>query len=61
MCKILLSINPEHVYNILCEKKIYEYRKNAAKRPIDGIIIYCTQPVKKVVGYANVDKIIEGN
>lgn len=47
--KILISINPEHVENILNESKKYEYRKIAAKQDISSIIIYETTPVKRVV------------
>ena len=59
MCEILLSINPEHVENIFNGKKIYEYRKTSAKRKIDKIYIYCTHPVKKIVGVVDVDDVIE--
>ena len=38
--KILISINPEHVQNIIKGIKKYEYRKIAAKQDISSIIIY---------------------
>ena len=47
--KILISINPEHVQNIIAGIKKYEYRKIAAKQDISSIIIYETTPVKKIV------------
>lgn len=47
--KILISINPEHVENIINGTKKYEYRKIAAKQDISSIIIYETTPVKRVV------------
>jgi len=50
MCKMLLSINPEHVENILRGGKTYEYRKILCKRKVDKIVIYSTCPVKRVVG-----------
>lgn len=59
MCEILLSINPEHVENIFKGNKKYEYRKIKCKRKIDKIIIYSTHPVMKVVGEAEVERIIE--
>lgn len=59
MCKIILSINPEHVENIFNGNKKYEYRKNKCKQDVDKIIIYSTYPVKKVVGEAKVEKILE--
>ena len=58
MCSILLSINPEHVENILCGKKIYEYRKQVCKRKVDKIIIYSTTPIMKVVGEADVETVL---
>ena len=54
MKKILISINPEHVENILSGIKKYEYRKVAAKDDISSIIIYETTPVKRVVAEAEI-------
>lgn len=59
MCDILLSINPEHVENILKGIKKYEYRKIACRRRVDKIIIYSTTPIKKVVGEAEVIDILQ--
>lgn len=62
MCKVLMSIKPEYVDEILSGRKKYEYRKIKAKRPnIDKIIIYCTAPVMKVVAEIEVLEIIENN
>ncbi len=58
MCKILLSINPEHVENILSGEKQYEFRKIKCKEKVDKIIIYSTAPVMKVVGEADVVDVI---
>lgn len=58
MCRILLSINPEHVDNILTGKKKYEFRKIQCKEKVDKILIYSTFPVMKVVGEADVDDVI---
>ena len=58
MCKILLSIHPEHVKNIMSGKKQYEFRKVKCTKHIDKIIIYSTYPVMKVVGEAEVVDII---
>ena len=52
--KILLSINPEHVQNIINGIKKYEYRKIAAKQDISSIIIYETTPVKRIVAEAEI-------
>jgi len=48
-CKILLSINPEHVENILNGSKLFEFRKIRCKNNVDKIIIYATFPVMRVV------------
>ena len=58
MCKMLLSINPEYVEMIFSGIKKYEFRKSQCKRHIDGIIIYCTSPVMKVVGEVAVTSIL---
>ena len=58
MCKILLSINPVHVENILNGKKQYELRKIECKEKVDKIIIYSTSPIMKVVAEADVAQII---
>ncbi len=58
MCTILLSINPNHVENILNGTKGYEYRKNVCRRKIDKILIYSTNPVMKVVGEAEVEDVL---
>ena len=46
---IVISINPEHVENIINGTKKFEYRTKAAKCDVGKIIIYETTPVKKVV------------
>ena len=46
MCKLLMSINPEHVANILAGKKKFEFRKTKCKEQIDSIVIYSTAPRK---------------
>ncbi len=61
MAQILLSINPEHVENILLGKKQYEFRKVRCRADIDRIIIYSTAPVRLVVAEAEVLGIIEDN
>ena len=58
MCKILLSINPEHVENILSGEKQYEFRKIKCKEKVDKIVIYSTSPIMKVVGEADVLDVI---
>lgn len=59
MTKMLLSINPEHVENILLGVKKYEYRKVRCKDNINKIVIYCTFPIMKVVGEVDILDIID--
>ena len=40
MKKIIISINPEHVKNIINGTKKFEYRTKAAKSDVNKIIIY---------------------
>jgi predicted transcriptional regulator len=58
---MLLSINPEHVENILNGKKLFEFRKVRCKADVDKIIIYCTAPQKMVVAEATIEEIVEGD
>lgn len=61
MCAILLSINPNHVENILNGTKKYEFRKKACKRHVEKILIYSTNPIMKVVGEAEVEDVLIDN
>lgn len=56
--KILISINPEHVKNIIKGIKKYEYRKIAAKQDISSIIIYETTPIKRIVAEAEIENVL---
>ena len=57
--KILISINPEHVQNIIAGIKKYEYRKIAAKQDVSSIIIYETTPIKRIVAEAEIVDVLE--
>lgn len=56
--RIVISINPQHVKNILSGIKKYEYRKIAAKQDISSIIIYETSPIKRVVAEAGIVEVL---
>lgn len=58
MSKVLMSIKPIYVENILTGEKRYEYRKTLPKQCVSKIIIYSTSPVKKVVGEVEVKNIL---
>lgn len=61
MNKILVSIKPEYVKEILSGRKKYEYRKIKLKNSVDAMVIYSSAPVMKVVAEVNIEEIIEGN
>lgn len=58
MKKIIISINPEHVKNIINGTKKFEYRTKAAKSDVKKIIIYETTPIKKVVAEAEIVEVL---
>lgn len=58
--RILLSINPEHVENILEGKKRFEFRKVRCRSEVTEIFVYSTSPIMRVVAKVEVKGIIEG-
>lgn len=58
--KMLLSINPEHVENILNGTKRFEFRKVQGRREISRILIYSTAPVGMIVGEVEVLGTLDG-
>lgn len=58
MRKILLSMNPLSISKLASKEKSFIYRKRAAKKDVNKIIIYSTSPIKKIVGEANLKKIL---
>ena len=60
MCRMLLSIKPEHAENIFNGNKLFEFRTVCCRENVDKIIIYATSPIKKIVGEAQILEIIEG-
>ena len=56
MRKILISIKPEYVEKIFNGTKKYEYRTKLAKRNVGKLVVYCTTPIKKIVGEVDVVK-----
>jgi len=55
---IIISINPEHVNNIINGSKKFEYRTKAAKSDINKLIIYETMPIKKVVAEVEIVEVL---
>lgn len=61
MNKILVSIKPECVKEILSGRKKYEYRKIKPKNSVDAMVMYSSAPVMKIFAEVNIEEIIEGN
>ena len=59
--KLLLSINPEHVENILRGTKKFEFRKVGSRHPVSRIVIYSTAPVSMIVGEVEVAGTVGGS
>ncbi|MBY7736698.1 ASCH domain-containing protein [Paenibacillus sp. P2(2022)] len=58
--KVLLSIKPEFVEDIISGKKKFEYRKSIFKRDdISTVVVYATKPFGKVVGEFEIEGILE--
>lgn len=56
--KVLLSIKPEFVQQIVNGNKKFEYRKRIFKQDVESVIIYSTMPVGKIVGEFKIGEII---
>lgn len=56
--KILMSIKPKFVKQILAGTKLFELRKRNFKLEVKTVIIYESSPTKKIVGEFIIDKII---
>ena len=54
---ILMSIHPKFAQLILSGKKKVEFRKTRFNHQISHVVIYATSPIKKVVGYFEVQNI----
>ncbi|PEC62926.1 ASCH domain-containing protein [Bacillus toyonensis] len=60
--KVLLSIKPEFVKEIILGNKRFEYRKKIFKRKdISSIVVYATKPYGKVVGEFEIENILIDN
>ncbi|ADU13152.1 hypothetical protein [Asticcacaulis excentricus] len=58
--RVLLSIKPEHVANIIAGRKIFEFRRRLfARRDIKTVLIYATMPVGRFVGEFDIETILE--
>jgi len=58
---ILLSIKSEYTERIFSGGKKYEFRKQKPKRPINRVFVYECAPLKNIVGWFSVRRIISGS
>lgn len=56
--KILISIRPEYVKQILNGIKKYEYRKAIAKQDVSSMLIYETSPIMKIVAEVEIKSVL---
>lgn len=58
--RVLLSINPEHAFNIIDGSKRFEFRRRLfARRDVKTVIIYCTMPIGKIIGEFDIEEFLE--
>lgn len=60
---VILSIKPHYAEKILSEQKRFEFRKKIWKKEkkIKTVFLYATAPVKKIVGFFTINKILKEN
>ncbi|MEQ3633502.1 MULTISPECIES: hypothetical protein [Thalassolituus] len=57
----LISIHPRHVSKLLSGEKKLEFRRVWAKTPVEGLIIYSTSPIQKIVAIAKIKQVHYGS
>lgn len=55
-----MSIKPEYANKIFSGMKRYEFRKRIPKQTFKRVYVYSSSPVKKIIGYFDVDYVLEG-
>jgi predicted transcriptional regulator len=59
--RVLLSIKPVHVENIVAGTKTFEFRRRLfARRDVKTVLIYATMPVGRFVGEFDIETILQG-
>lgn len=56
---ILISIHPEYANAMFAGEKNIEFRKTNIPNDLEYVILYATSPIKQIVGYFKVHKIIK--
>ena len=58
--RVLLSIRPEHVANILSGRKTFEFRRKLfARREVKTVLVYATMPVGRLVAEFDIAGLLE--
>ncbi len=57
---VILAIQPKFAQLILERSKLIEFRKTPFKDDISHVVLYATNPIKKVVGFFEVNYIVKG-
>lgn len=57
----LLSIRPEYAGRILSGEKKWEFRRVRFRRAVSHILVYACRPVGKVVGWAEVVRVVDAD
>lgn len=58
--RVLLSIRPTHVENILSGAKRFEFRRKMfTRRDVSTVMVYCTMPVGRLVAEFDIADILE--
>ncbi len=53
----LMSIHPQFADRIVAGDKRVEFRKTLFKFPLSHVIIYCTEPVRRIIGFFEVEAV----
>jgi predicted transcriptional regulator len=56
--KVLLSVKPEFALKIFDGSKKYEYRRIIFKRRVETIVVYASDPIKRVIGEFDIGEIL---
>jgi hypothetical protein len=56
--KVLLSIKPQFVEEIMQGRKTFEFRKAVPKQEVSSIVVYSSSPVCRIVGEIEVEQIL---
>lgn len=60
MKMVLLSIKPEYCKKIFSQEKKVEYRKRIFKEKVDTLLIYESNPTKRIVGEVPILGVLKG-